>query len=66
MPKQLDSIRRFVSYNKRSIHVNPFDTKRYAQNEGFYVLTDGHVMKATAIAFDLELMKLLEVRGLPG
>ena len=45
---------------------NPFDTKRYAQNEGFYVLTDGHVMKATAIAFDLELMKLLEVRGLPG
>ena len=46
--------------------VNPFDTKRYAQNEGFYVLTDGHVMKATAIAFDLELMKLLEVRGLPG
>ena len=46
--------------------LNPFDTKRYAQNEGFYVLTDGHVMKATAIAFDLELMKLLEVRGLPG
>ena len=45
---------------------NPFDTKRYAQNEGFYVLTDGHVMKPTAIAFDLELMKLLEVRGLPG
>ena len=36
------------------------------QNEGFYVLTDGHVMKATAIAFNLELMKLLEVRGLPG
>ena len=32
------------------------------QNEGFYVLTDGHVMKATAIAFDLELMKLLEVQ----
>ena len=36
------------------------------KNEGFYVLTDGHVMKATAIAFDLELMKLLEVSGLPG
>ena len=50
----------------RPPYINPFDTKRYAQNEGFYVLTDGHVMKATAIAFDLELMKLLEVRGLPG
>ena len=44
---------------------NPFDTKRYAQNKGFYVLTDGHVMKATAIVLDLELMKSREVRGLP-
>ena len=55
---------KFSPFN--STCLNPFNTKRYAQNEGFYVLTDGHVMKATAIAFDLELMKLLEVRGLPG
>ena len=57
---------RVFSLQTLKMFINPFDTKRYAQNEGFHVLTDGHVMKATAIAFDLKLMKLLEVRGLPG
>ena len=43
--------------------INPFDTKTCAQNEGFYVLKDGHVMKAAATALDFELMKSLEVEG---